>query len=198
MEFDNDDSSSFASESDITTEIDMIDLFNSVNDLIYDPDEEPENKSKFVLGLCEQLNYVLHGPLEKNLSNNIVSDKFLTIFRFKPSNLDLLNVFAINYSDFRMKVYDEFLMFNNEAVVYDDLNLELIKPEIISVYYVDDYCLAVKKTIWIKLIQRAWKKAYAKRIQIMKMPSTLIYRQTHGYWPKMPNLVGMLSGLSRR
>ena len=45
----------------------------------------------------------------------------------------------------------------------------------------------IKKTFWLKLIQRTWKKIYKKRREIMKqrmMLHHLRYRELHGRWPQ--------------
>ena len=75
-----------------------------------------------------------------------------------------------------------------------------IKPEIAECFELPtgEY-IAIIKTIWIKIIQRKWKKVYASRQNIIKIrssPSSLYTRQTTGKWPDscldLPGLKGML------
>jgi hypothetical protein len=39
------------------------------------------------------------------------------------------------------------------------------------------------KTHWLRLFQRRWKNIYAKRINMRKKPSSLLYRAVHGKFP---------------
>jgi len=83
-----------------------------------------------------------------------------------------------------------------------------IQPEIVEQYFLDvKICgnsypveLAIKKTIWIRIIQRAWKRVYAERHRISQMiennPSLLFKRQQDvKFTIRMPSLYGMLRGL---
>jgi hypothetical protein len=80
-----------------------------------------------------------------------------------------------------------------------------IKPEIAECFELPTgEHIAIIKTIWIKIIQRKWKKVYAARNHIIKCrscPSALSTRQLTGKWPShcisMPGLKGMLSILSK-
>jgi hypothetical protein len=59
--------------------------------------------------------------------------------------------------------------------------------------------VAILKTFWIRIIQRAWKRVLLERAATMKKRSTpgeLYYRQTRGKWScVMPGLCGMLHGV---
>ena len=63
--------------------------------------------------------------------------------------------------------------------------------------------VVILKTIWIRLIQRTWKKIYMRRKEILRKrcETQAIYeRERSGKWPydckQMPGLRGMLAGLS--
>jgi hypothetical protein len=46
--------------------------------------------------------------------------------------------------------------------------------------------VAILKTLWISIIQRRWKYIMQKRQQVLqmrKMPTAILYRETHGQWP---------------
>ena len=82
-------------------------------------------------------------------------------------------------------------------------NANYIKPEIAECFNLPtgEY-IAIIKTMWIKFIQRKWKKVFADRQYIIKCrscPSSLSTRQLTGYWPqhclRMPGLKGMLSNI---
>lgn len=78
---------------------------------------------------------------------------------------------------------------------------DYIKPEIGECFeLVTGEQIVIIKTIWLKIIQRKWKKVFAKRQQIIKYrlsPSSLSFRQLTGKWPEscihMPGLNGLLS-----
>lgn len=79
------------------------------------------------------------------------------------------------------------------------------KLEIAECIYLPSYhCISILKTIWIKLIQRAWKKIYKERkliISLRRKPNSIKYREIYGKWPNScfyyPGLKGMLSNLTR-
>ena len=62
--------------------------------------------------------------------------------------------------------------------------------------------VCVKKTIWIKIIQKRWKQIFKQRVEIIKKRcsiKSIRYREINGYWPEdciiIPRLKGMLSNL---
>lgn len=76
-----------------------------------------------------------------------------------------------------------------------------IKPEIaLKVYLSGGECVAILKTFWIRIIQRAWKRVYLQRMAInsrrMNIES-LQHRMLTGRWPdnclRMPGLYGLLT-----
>ena len=59
--------------------------------------------------------------------------------------------------------------------------------------------IAILKTFYIRIIQRAWKKIFALRVKIQmkkRHPTNLLYRARHGVWPRdclnAPSLRGLL------
>jgi hypothetical protein len=76
-----------------------------------------------------------------------------------------------------------------------------LKLQIGQIYYLKgNECVCVIKTIWFKLIQRAWKKIYKIRNKIKKLrcrPDSVMYRQFCGKWPQncsyLPSIRGMLT-----
>jgi hypothetical protein len=78
-----------------------------------------------------------------------------------------------------------------------------IKPELGECFeLITGEQIVIIKTIWIKIIQRKWRKIFAIRKMTIKQrscPSSLTTRQTTGKWPShcltLPGLKGMLSDL---
>jgi len=79
-------------------------------------------------------------------------------------------------------------------------NENYIKPEIAECLYLSgDECVAILKTFWLRLVQRAWKRVFAERNQIYARrmrPDSLRHREIMGKWPstcnRLPGLRGML------
>jgi hypothetical protein len=81
---------------------------------------------------------------------------------------------------------------------------DYIKPEIAECLMLESqHSVAIIKTIWIKLIQRKWKKIYAERKAVIRLRmsySSLKTREITGYWPQscyyLPTLYGLLNDLN--
>lgn len=169
------------------------------NDIIYEPDEPAS--SRFTIALCELFNEKLHG--------NTLSDviyHYLVYTRFKKLDMKCINEYA-NFLN-NSYIYETNLQ---HAIIRNYRNMMLngnyIKPEIVEVMYLENdnefnYCVAIIKTYWIKIIQRTWKNIFVKREEInckRASISSLHYREIHGKWPdnciQYPGLRGMLSNL---
>lgn len=69
-----------------------------------------------------------------------------------------------------------------------------------QIYYLKgDECVCIIKTIWLKVVQRAWKKIFKIRTEIKQLrcrPDSIMYRQICGKWPQncnyLPSIRGML------
>ena len=80
---------------------------------------------------------------------------------------------------------------------------DYIKPEIAEcIVLPSHHSVAIIKTIWIKLIQRKWKKVYAERTNIIRQRmhySSLKTRELTGNWPRycdyLPTIYGIMSEL---
>lgn len=157
------------------TDNESYDSWNETDDEADDAIYEPEEPSlnKFTIVLCEKYNRLLHGPAPKTTNNY-----YLTFIRFKQLDMNLINY----YKDFS-----------------DSLKLEIAE----CIYLPSQHCVAILKTFWLKLIQRAWKRIYKERkICLIRRanPNALKHREIYGTWPKQcsnyPKLKGMLSNLS--
>ena len=82
---------------------------------------------------------------------------------------------------------------------------DYIKPEI-GEYIIlpTQEAIAILKTVWLRIIQRKWKKVFAKRKDIIRSrcrPSSLHEREIYGKWPQvcrnLPGLRGMLNDLKK-
>jgi hypothetical protein len=163
------DRESFTTDQDITDGDSII-----TEDEYYEDFYEPEeiSNTKYNIVLCEKYNTSIHGEF-----NNFINSHYLTHFRLKELNNDLIN-------DIK----------NLNPRVRTEIAECIILPS--------QHNICILKTFWLRLIQRVWKKIYRERKNIIKKrsnPRAIFYREICGRWPDdclyYPHLKGMLSNL---
>lgn len=177
---------------------------DSEDNNIYDP-EEP-SPTRFNIVLCELHNEMLHG-LE---NNSPVQYHYLVNTRFKNLNTECINDCAALGKDQYRRLANSRIeqgrvhrIYRNYASIISKTNY--IKPELAECVYLETQeCVAVLKTVWIKLIQRKWRNIVQVRREVMRKrgrPATLHFKEINGRWPddclNYPSLKGMLSSLHR-
>ena len=84
---------------------------------------------------------------------------------------------------------------------YSSMRIEDPRVEIMQLHILEDQTYTVVlKTHWLRLIQRHWKKAFAKRKQIIKAiksSGVLKHREIHGRFPYGLNRIPSIWGLMR-
>lgn len=173
------------------------------NDTSSDDDEFEENiyegddisPTKFNIGLCELYNDKIHG----NTHNYLVKSGFLLICRFKSLHIDTIRCYIQNWLHNLRNAPVH--LFKHHAIIrnYPFLYLKMY-PEIMECHYLDTgEIMCVKKTIWIKLIQRTWQNIYKKRQAILikrRNIQSLKHKEINGKWPancsELPTINGML------
>ena len=154
------------------------------SDIIYEPRQS--SKSRFVIALCELYNNKIHGPGPNG--------NYIVYSRYKQLHMKLINEIAefmnLEYKYLHNLTHDLFP--NYRQIIFKP---NYVKPEIVECIYLepDDHCIAILKTFWIKIIQRAWKNILEKRQIIKKSLAGLRHRELTGKWPKMPGLLGLLT-----
>ena len=180
------------------------------------------NNNKFNLVLCELFNSNIHG-----FSNNTIGEingHYLLISKFDgktnrlldsetdydsesdsdESELSTINDFVDSYNEY---YNDGELEPHNILRNYQNIiaRLDYIKPEIAECIELESqYSVTIIKTIWIKLIQRKWKKIYAERKNVIRQRAqfaSLRTRELTGKWPQhclyLPSIRGILRDLKR-
>ena len=121
--------------------------------------------------------------------------------------LSTINDFTTFYNEYYTDYYENDL--EPHIILRNYQNIiarpDYIKPEIAECVILETHhCVAIIKTIWIKLIQRKWKKIYAERKNIIRKrmsQSSLSTRELTGHWPQhccyLPSIYGMLSNLTK-
>jgi len=77
---------------------------------------------------------------------------------------------------------------------------EYIQPHIAEVIYLPSgECVAIIKTFWLRIIQRAWKRVFKERRRICRIrqrSSSIRHREIHGQWSSdckhFPSIQGLL------
>lgn len=164
-------------------------------ELIYDYDENSATKYNIVL--CELYNSKLHGKT----NNNDVNNYYLLINRIKKLDMNFINSLTKtlnkDYIERQQQIIPHKFIKNYENIITTP---NYIKPEIGEIIHLPcGHTVCIIKTLWIKLIQRAWRKVYNIRTQMFKMRcqvQSLKYREVTGRWPEncryFPTLQGLL------
>jgi len=173
---------------------------DSQTDSIYYTDEA--NTTKYDIVICEIYNTKKYGELE--LNNDLINH-FITINRYKYFDFQIIyeDILHIQSSNILMRYYshEHPTIRNYRRIAY---RLKYLKPEIAECIYLSDgSCVSIIKTLWIKIIQRTWKKIFSKRKEVIKERSThksLRYFEYNGRWPdgcrNLPRINGMLSPIT--
>jgi hypothetical protein len=166
--------------------------YDYLESVIYSPEEH--SLTRYNITICELYNARIHGS-----TNAEVLQHYLVYSRYKKYDTELINddvrYIQNAYANFSDKSHDIYT--NYEKIIS---NNNYIKPEISECIYLNDgHCVAIIKTIWIKLIQRKWKNILKKRENAIRQrcqPKSLQYREETGKWPNecydYPILKGML------
>jgi hypothetical protein len=156
--------------------------------------------SRFNLVLCEIFNRNIHGAPSSQIQ--AIDGHYLLISKFDGTTGMLLENEDDDDDDDDEDVYDYADFYNDEyyndtefaphIIIRNYQNIvskpDYIKPEIAECIVLDtDHHVVIIKTIWIKIIQRKWKKIYAERMTIIRRRSqinSLYMREVTGKWPQ--------------
>ena len=165
----------------------------------------PNNTSKYNLVLCELHYTPIHGKTATSCPT--IESHYILIDRFDPFTGMSLSYEQSDSSDSDSD-YDETIagvqdLYNDE---YDAMAINIphktirnyanivrhpsyIQPQIaLCVELPTGENITIIKTIWIKLIQRAWKRVYKRRQSVINgrtMIESLNCRRLTGFWPEM-------------
>ena len=132
------------------------------------------------------------------------ADEWFQQFEYEPEELSVTknNIVICQAIDgtylthIRLKQFDYDAIRENyrDAFYYNGCKLEIAKCD----YLPSGECVAILKTFWIRIIQRAWKRVYKKHKQYLANCKNLFHRETFGKFPtRLPGLYGLLSSLRR-
>jgi hypothetical protein len=168
-------------------------------------------QSNYGIVLCELFHPEKHGFCPR-MSDPAVIGHYLVRHKYGPTNIHDLELGEDNededyvadaayLNDFIRATYSARM--KHPAIRNYRYLVANIKPEIAQCFYMaGDECVAVLKTFWLRLIQRAWKRIFQQRSTVKAMRLCLAstrHRELHGFWPRrcqmMPSIQGMLCSL---
>ena len=171
-------------------------MTNSENNNI---EHEFSNKGKYNLVLCELFQPNMHGFV-KFQSDPTVIGHYLVISTLDPTDEEDVNDMVQLHSE-KYLYLNQYCNHRRHPTIRNYRHIvsseNYIQPQIAECIYLkgDEY-VAIIKTFWIKIIQRAWKKVYKNREMAIKqryLPENIIYWQIHGKWKiGLPTIHGML------
>ena len=162
---------------------------------------------KNILLIPEIYNKYFHGKTMDSDPN--IDGQFLVLqtFNIQPENsifefFKYANDLCKFYKKYYKKNYYNSNVSHNLLRNYNNIikGPSYLNLQIGQIYYLrGDECVCVIKTIWLKIIQRAWKKIYKIRKEIKQLrcrPDSIMYRQICGKWQQncnyLPSIRGML------
>ena len=109
--------------------------------------------------------------------------------------VDLHGAYYINYLSKPTRKHD--IIRNYRKIISKN---DYIQPHIAEVIYLSSgECVAIIKTMWLRIIQRTWKRIFQQRKTVINKRlhvSALNFRELHGNWPNdcrfYPSINGML------
>lgn len=174
---------------------DSIDDFDEDDELVlYEPEEQCP--TRFTLAIC---------IINKTASYPNNEYFHMVVARFKCLKCDYIEHCRYNYAygdETQSRLFRR--MFPRLSKYYN--SPAFLRAELIETFYLppDNYCVAVIKTIWLRLVQRTWRNVLAKRKEVIRlrcMLSSLKHLENKGRWPHscstMPTLRGMLAPLKQ-
>ena len=152
--------------------------------------------------ICEIHNKSIHG-FHETQSDPEVKGHYLCRYR-----MNTIEFFELMNDDDGIVTYKEFY-YNNVNNLYHDfiqnykdiiVSPNYLMPEIAQVLELrGGERVAILKTFWLRIIQRAWKKVFKQRTVVLnkrKLFNSIKYRELNGKWPTdcdyLPGLHGLL------
>lgn len=96
-------------------------------------------------------------------------------------------IYSFNYEEYKNIDFQDSITNISNNLIGQEINSEnsyLNKwpkyPQIVKIYYKDNNCLCIIKTLWLKIFQRKYKNYYNKKMNYYKNPKNILKRQIYG------------------
>jgi hypothetical protein len=178
-------------------------------------------RNKFNLVVCEIFNRNIHGYCEdsdkcveghylclhisrnRSLFDNFDYDSdddddlFVHLNTDEPHICDIVDLQSAYYINYTRHITRSHNIIRNYHRIISQRNY--ICPQIGEVIYLSSgECVAILKTVWLKLVQRCWRRVYNEKNRVIKRRKqidSLKFRELHGKWPNdcnyLPSIYGM-------
>jgi hypothetical protein len=161
-----------------------------------------ETCGKNSLVLCELFHPRLHGFTGQSDRN--VLGHYLIIEQYSTFDKREIEELVYYFQSNIQRIIANNPKFNIHPWIRNYKNIVLkndyIRPEIAKCIYLSgDEKVAILKTFWLRIVQRAWKRLFQERCLVRQERQSiysLVYKQVYGTWPKtcekMPSCSGIL------
>lgn len=180
---------------DTSSDDDGTESDNSSNDDMVDPVPQPvplpaRSAASYKLVLPQMYNSTIHGNPDCD-GHYLVHRVLKNTNYYNPSHVRTMHF--INNHD---KLFVHAFIRDYSRIIGA---VRFAQPQIAECVYLEggEY-VAILKTFYIRIIQRAWKKTFAQRLQIhqqKKLAINILYRLKHGRWPDHCTQLPLLKGL---
>jgi hypothetical protein len=182
----------------------MVDLYSDSSDAdeLVMMDSEVETDSEDEFDIADELEYEIDNIYREDdfhmESTKIDQTYYIGLCNTYLSRNTILFVNSISNRSFFRHPYQNVLTYLKEYSIFhcSHPKIEIMKLNILP----NGTYSALVKTHWLRLIQRHWKKVFARRKLIFRkrrLPGSQLYNQCHGKYPSdlryLPTIHGMLS-----
>jgi len=154
----------------------------------------------YAIGICELYHETIHGVLPPEEKEE-VNTHYLLLYKCKSREMD--DIAEIIHYCIRLGKYLNHIHSSISSDVFPNYP-KLIKncsPEIVEYFYLPSHhCVCIKKTFWLKIIQRTWRRVLSERKRVIVERSqyhSIRHMELFGRWPTScaiyPRLSGMLA-----
>ena len=164
-----------------------------------DAEQDHQSKNKFKLVLC----HIYHDALHGKPKDAAVLSHYLAIEIFKWFDIaqmrKMSHFYNSSYKVLPASKLKHRIVRNYPAITASG---DYVKPEIAQCIELPTLeCVCIKKTFWLRLVQRAWKRVFQERRAIIAKqanPRTISQRGVkHKTNPALPGIRGMLKRSDR-
>ena len=162
----------------------------------------------YALGICELYHESIHGLLPSEEKE--VNTHYLLLYKGAGSieNINYCLRLGHYLKQKHTRMITHGLMININDIYANDLfpayskmveHPSYCSPEIVEYFYLSSqHCICIKKTFWIKMIQRCWKRVMLERKRVIAertQYASIRHREVFGRWPTSCAVYPRLSGI---